>query len=149
MRNGMLYGAMTVLAFAAAPVAAQTDTSITYYEPSGTTATCHAVEQAGEVRKVTIKTELYAAGMISADSAKAIALCAIPGQIGSGEMESNGSRTVYEISVLPKDKKTYSKVIVDAYTGQVLSTKQFGGLRGYLGFVRESAERKKNKSKSP
>ena len=148
MRNGMLYGAVTVLALAAAPAAAQTDTSITYYEPSGTT-TCLGVAQTGEARKVAIKAELYAPGMISADSAKAVALCAIPGQIGSGEMESNGSRTVYEISVLPKDKKTYSKVIVDAYTGQVLSTKQFGGLRGYLGFIRESAERKKNKSKSP
>ena len=147
MRNGMLYGAVTVFALAAVPVAAQTDTNPTYYEPAGTT--CQGVAQNGEARKVAIKTELYAPGMISADSAKAIALCWVPGQIGSGEMESNGARTVYEISVLPKDKKTYSKVIIDANTGQVLSTKQFGGLRGYLGFVRESAERKKNKSKTP
>ena len=147
MRNGMLYGAVAVLALAAAPVAAQTDTNATYFEPTSTT--CRGVAQNEEARKVAIKTDLYAAGMISADSAKAIALCWVPGQIGSGEMQSNGSRTVYEISVLPTDKKTYSKVIVDAYTGQVLGTKQFGGLRGYLGFIRESAERKRNKSKSP
>ena len=115
-----------------------------YFEPSGTT--CNGAVVGTEVKKVKIKADGYdAATMISPDSAKTIALCNVPGQLASGEIESNGTRSVYEISVLPKDKKTYSKIIIDASTGQVLSTKQFGGVRGYTGFLRESAERKKNK----
>ena len=42
-----------------------------------------------EVRKVTIKSEMYREGMITPDQAKALALCAVPGQIGSGEMDSS------------------------------------------------------------
>src|SRR6266545_5012341 len=114
-----------------------------YFEPTGTT--CNGVVVADEVKKVKIKADDYAAGMISADSAKTIALCYVPGQISSGEMNSNGTRTVYAVTVLPKDKKTYAKVIIDANTGEVLSTKTFGGARGYTVFLRESAERNKNK----
>jgi hypothetical protein len=147
MRNGVLIGVAALVALTASSVVAQNPTTAAYFEPSGTS--CSGGVNSEEAKKVDIKTELYTAGMISADSAKAIALCWVPGQISSGEMESNGTRTVYEIAVLPTDKKTYSKVIIDANTGQVLSTKQFGGARGYLGFLRESAERRKNKAKSP
>src|SRR5207244_2148241 len=43
---------------------------------------------------------------------------------------------------------TRAKVLIDAQTGAVLSTKQFGGARGLTGFLRESAERKRNKAKA-
>jgi uncharacterized membrane protein YkoI len=92
-----------------------------------------------------MKTDLYnSATMISPADAKRVALCAVPGQIGSGEMNMNGNRAEYEIAIIPNGKKTYSKVIVDAQTGAVLSTKQFGGARGFAGWVRESFEHKQN-----
>jgi hypothetical protein len=56
---------------------------------------------------------------------------------------ANG-RTEYAIDIIPNKKKTHTKVIVDAETGAVLSSKQFGGLRGVTGWVRESMEHKKN-----
>ena len=102
-----------------------------------------------EVQKVTIKSELYQTGMITPDQAKALALCVVPGQIGSGEMDTSNGRTIYDITLIPNDKKTYSKVQIDAYTGEVINAKQFGGLRGLAGFLRESAERKENKAKAP
>ena len=99
-----------------------------------------------EVAKVSIKSDLYMSStMISPDQAKAVALCAVPGQISSGEMQVNNGRTVYEVSVLPTGKQTYSKVEIDAKTGEVINAKQFGGLRGLAGYLRESAERKNNK----
>lgn len=101
-----------------------------------------------EVAKVTIDTELYrSTEMISPDQAKALALCAVPGQISSGEMEMRGDRTVYQITLLPRDKQTHSKVEIDAHTGEVINATQFGGLRGLAGFLRESAERKQNKAR--
>jgi hypothetical protein len=48
------------------------------------------------------------------------------------------------IDIIPNQKKTHTKVIIDAQTGAVLSSKQFGGLRGLTGWVRESAEHKTN-----
>jgi uncharacterized membrane protein YkoI len=100
-------------------------------------------------QSVAIKTDLYQAGsMISPDSAKLIALCAVPGQIGSGEMNLANGVTEYAIDIIPDHKKTHTKVIVDAQTGAVLSSKQFGGLRGLTGWVRESAEHKTNKAKA-
>jgi uncharacterized membrane protein YkoI len=81
--------------------------------------------------------------MISPDSAKLIALCAVPGKIGSGEMNVANGRTEYAIDIVPNKKKTHTKVIIDAETGAVLSSKQFGGLRGVAGWVRESMEHKK------
>ena len=114
-----------------------------WYRPSGTV--CSNVDVA-EARNMQIKTDLYdPATMISPDSAKMIALCAVPGQIGSGEMEVTNGRTEYEISIIPEGKRTYTKVIVDAQTGAVLSTKQFGGIRGVTGWLRESFEHKQNK----
>lgn len=99
-----------------------------------------------EARNVQIRAELYnPATMISPEQAKLVALCAIPGQIGSGEMNMTNNRPEYAISIIPKGKQTYSKVIVDAQTGAVLSTKQFGGLRGVTGWIRESFEREQNK----
>src|SRR5437867_7884458 len=146
MRAGVSSGLMTValIAVAATSLSAQAarrgkSHNYSYFEPAGTT--CNGAVVADEVKKVKIKADDYTAGMISPDSAKTIALCYVPGQISSGEMNSNGTRTVYAVTVLPKDKKTYSKVIIDANTGEVLSTKQFGGVRGYTGFLRESAER--------
>jgi len=84
--------------------------------------------------------------MISPEQAKALALCAVPGQLSSGEMQVNNGRTVYEIALIPTDKKTYSKVEIDATTGEIINAKQFGGLRGLAGFLRESTERKNNKT---
>lgn len=100
---------------------------------------------AEEVAKIAIKSDRYTPNMISPDQAKAIALCAVPGQISSGEMELNDGRTVYEITILPTGKQTHSKVEIDAMTGEVINAKQFGGLRGLAGYLRESAERKNNK----
>ena len=113
-----------------------------WYRPS--TTACSNMDL-GEAANVQMKTDLYdPATMIAPDSAKKIALCAIPGQIGSGEMNQSGNRAEYEIAIIPNGKKTYSKVIVDAQTGAVLSTKQFGGARGLAGWVRESFEHKQN-----
>ena len=99
----------------------------------------------GEAANVQMKTDLYdSTTMISPDMAKRVALCAVPGQIGSGEMNMSGNRAEYEIAIIPNGKKTYSKVIVDAQTGAVLSTKQFGGARGFAGWIRESFEHKQN-----
>lgn len=117
-----------------------------WYVPSGTT-TCSTVDVAA-AQAVHIKTDLYdASTMISPDSAKVIALCAVPGQIGSGEMNVANDRTNYAIDIIPNGKKTHTKVIVDAQTGAVLSSKQFGGLRGAAGWVRESLEHKENVKK--
>jgi hypothetical protein len=113
-----------------------------WYTPTGTT--CSSVDRSA-ASTVQIKTDKYdAATMISPDSAKVIALCAVPGQIGSGEMNVANGRTEYAIDIIPNKKKTHTKVIVDANTGAVLSSKQFGGLRGLAGWVRESADHKKN-----
>jgi uncharacterized membrane protein YkoI len=114
-----------------------------WYRPVGTS--CAGVDLE-DARTVSIKSDLYnPQTMISPDSAKIIALCAVPGQIGSGEMELTDGRPEYEISIIPSGKRTYTKVIIDAQTGAVLSTKQFGGLRGMAGWLRESAEHKQNK----
>ena len=118
-----------------------------WYRPTGTT--CSSVD-VNAARAVQIKSDLYQAGtMISPDSAKVVALCAVPGQIGSGEMNVANGRTEYAIDIIPNGKKTHTKVIVDAQTGAVLSSKQFGGLRGLSGWVRESLEHKQNVNKAP
>ena len=111
----------------------------------GTTPVYCAPNDAAEVARIAIRSDLYTSAMISPEQAKALALCTVPGQISSGEMEVNNGRTVYQITLLPTDKKTHSKVEIDAFTGEVINAKQFGGLRGLAGFLRESAERKQNK----
>jgi len=117
-----------------------------WYVPSGAT-TCSSVDVAA-AQAVHIKSDLYdASTMISPDSAKIVALCAVPGQIGSGEMNVTDNRTNYAMDIIPNGKKTHTKVIVDAQTGAVLSSKQFGGLRGATGWVRESLEHKENVKK--
>ena len=113
--------------------------------PGGAPVYC-AQGDAEEVAKVTIKSDAYVSGMISPAQAKAIALCAVPGQISSGEMDDRNGRPVYQITILPTGKQTHSKVDVDAYTGEVVNAKQFGGLRGLAGYLRESVERKQNKT---
>lgn len=115
--------------------------------PGGAPLYCSAGD-VDEVAKVAIDSKLYRAGMITPDQAKALALCAVPGQIGSGEMDVVDGRTMYDISLIPNGKQTYSKVQIDAYTGEVINAKQFGGLRGLAGFLRESAERGQNKAKA-
>jgi hypothetical protein len=121
-----------------------TDTLVTeWYRPTGTV--CSTVD-VNAARAVSIKSDKYdAATMISPDSAKVVALCAVPGQIGSGEMNLRDGRTEYAITIIPNGKKTHAKVVVDAQTGAVLSTKQMGGLRGLAGWARESMEHKQNK----
>jgi len=121
---------------------------IEWFKPVGTV--CSTVDVAA-AKAVEIKSDLYKAdaGMISPDSAKVVALCAVPGQIGSGEMNVDNGITQYAIDIIPNGKKTHTKVIVDANTGAVLSSKQFGGLRGLAGWVRESKEHKDNKVKPP
>ena len=116
--------------------------NVEWYVPKGQTCSTVSVPQANAVE---IKTSLYKTGMISPDSAKVIALCAVPGQIGSGEMNVADGRTNYAIDIIPNGKKTHTKVIVDAKTGAVMSSKQFGGARGLVGWVRESMEHKENK----
>ena len=134
-----------LLAGAALTVAgtAEAQRSGEWYIPSGSA--CSSVDMSAS-SSVQVKSKGYdAARMISPDSAKFIALCAIPGQIGSGELHAgNGGRYEYAIDIIPNKKKTHTKVIVDARTGAVLSSKQFGGLRGLTGWMRESAEHKKN-----
>ena len=118
--------------------------AIEWYAPTGTT--CSTVDVTA-AKSVEIKTDLYKpdSGMISPDSAKIVALCAVPGQIGSGRMEVADGRTTYKIDIVPNQKKTHTDVVVDATTGAVMSSKQFGGLRGLAGWVRVSAEHKMNK----
>jgi uncharacterized membrane protein YkoI len=97
------------------------------------------------VRKASIKTDLYDRSfMISPDSAKVVALCAVPGQIGSGEMKVSEGRTAYSIDIIPDHKQTHTNVIVDARTGYVLSSKQSGGLSGKVGWLRASFDHKEN-----
>jgi uncharacterized membrane protein YkoI len=131
---------------AAGVVSPMVDTvTMEWYKPTGTT--CSTVDVAA-AQKMSIKSDLYSAStMISPDSAKILALCAVPGQIGSGEMNTANGRTQYAIDIIPNQKKTHTKVIIDAQTGAVLSSKQFGGLRGLAGWVRESAEHKHNEKK--
>jgi uncharacterized membrane protein YkoI len=96
--------------------------------------------------RIKIKAGLEGRANISPDSAKAIALTRVPGQVAGGELNEDNGRLVYDIKVLPEKKKTYSKVVIDAHTGQVLSAKQYGGVRGAVGYVRESGSRKRNKA---
>jgi hypothetical protein len=116
-------------------------------EPVPLPATCSGAFDPSEVTKVSIKADLYRPGMISPDSAKFLALCAIPGQITSGEMHRQDGRTMYEVSLIPERRSTNAKVIIDANTGAVLSSKTYGGLRGLAGYLRESIERDENKNK--
>jgi uncharacterized membrane protein YkoI len=95
--------------------------------------------------RIKIKAGTEGRARISPDRAKAIALTRVRGQIAGGELTDEDGRLVYEIKVLPERKKTYSKVVIDARTGAVLSVKQYGGVRGAVGYVRESANRKANK----
>ena len=101
---------------------------------------------ADETARIEIKPGLEGKAHISPARAKAIALARVPGQIAGGELNNDGGRLHYEIKVLPEKKKTYSKVNIDAHTGAIISVKQFGGVRGAAGYVRESASRKRNKA---
>ena len=110
--------------------------------PGGAPLFC-ADRDAEGVRTVDIEDDLRRPGMISEEQAKALALCAVPGQITSGDMETRDNRTMYTITIIPNGKQTHSKVDVDAFTGEIVNAQQFGGLRGFAGWLRESAERKR------
>ncbi|MFN2564561.1 MAG: PepSY domain-containing protein [Gemmatimonadaceae bacterium] len=99
-----------------------------------------------EPARIEIKAGTEGRARISPNRAKAIALARVPGQVAGGELHDEDGRLVYDIKVLPEKKKTYSKVVIDARTGRVLSVKQYGGVRGAVGYVRESASRKRNKA---
>ena len=121
------------------------DTTMVEWYYATPAAHCSTVDVAA-AKAVAIKADMYnAATMISPDSAKILALCAVPGQIGGGELKTVDGKNEYAISIIPNKKKTWSKVIVDASTGAVLSSKQYGGLRGLAGWVRESADHKSSK----
>lgn len=102
---------------------------------------CTASDREG-VMAVDIEDDLYRPGMITEEQAKAVALCAVPGQITSGDMETRDGRTLYVVTIIPNGKQTHSKVEVDAMTGEIVNATQYGGLRGLAGWLRESAERK-------
>jgi hypothetical protein len=99
-----------------------------------------------EPARIEIKPGTEGRARISPNRAKAIALARVPGQIAGGELHQDDGQLVYDIKVLPEKKKTYSKVVIDARTGAVISVKQYGGVRGAVGYVRESASRKRNKA---
>jgi hypothetical protein len=99
-----------------------------------------------EPARIEIKAGMEGRARISPNRAKAIALTRVPGQVAGGELHAENGRPVYDIKVLPDKKKTYSRVIIDARTGRVLSVKQYGGVRGAVGYVRESGSRKRNKA---
>lgn len=99
-----------------------------------------------EPARIEIKAGTEGRARISPSRAKAIALARVPGQVAGGELTDEDGRLVYQIKVLPEKKKTYSKVIIDARSGRVLSVKQYGGVRGAVGYVRESGSRKRNKA---
>src|ERR1051326_1445203 len=74
-----------------------------WYRPTGTTCSTTDVSAAKAVK---VKADLYnASTMISPDSAKLIALCAVPGQIGSAEMKTANGRTEYAVDIIPNKKK--------------------------------------------
>jgi uncharacterized membrane protein YkoI len=135
IRTLVLAGALTVVgsAFASAQKVSVS---------AGTVAKVAADEPA----RIEIKPGLEGKAHISPERAKAIALARVPGQIAGGELNNDGGRLHYEIKVLPEKKKTYSKVNIDAHTGAIISVKQYGGVRGAAGYVRESASRKRNKA---
>jgi uncharacterized membrane protein YkoI len=99
-----------------------------------------------EPARIEIKAGTEGRARISPNRAKAIALARVPGQVAGGELTDEDGRLVYQIKVLPEKKRTYSRVIIDARTGRVLSVKQYGGVRGAVGYVRESGARKRNKA---
>src|SRR5919206_4529279 len=101
-----------------------------------------------EPAAIKIKAGLEGRARISPDSAKAIALTRVPGQVAGGELDNKSGRLAYEIKILPEHKKTYTKVVIDARTGRVISAKQFGGVRGAVGYVRESVNKENNEAKA-
>jgi len=138
----ILFALAATTLFASAATAQSTKAEDEWYKATGKTCSSTDVTAA---KSVAIKSKLYnSSTMITPDSAKLIALCVVPGQITSGEMNMSHGRAQYAIDIIPDKKKTHTKVVVDAETGAVMSSKQFGGARGLAGWVRESFEHKKN-----
>src|SRR4051812_47745637 len=94
-----------LLAVAAPRAASAQMTHDEWYKATGKT--CSTVDVTA-AKAAQIKTDKYnASTMISPDSAKLIALCAVPGKIGSGEMNVANGRTEYAIDIVPNKKKTH------------------------------------------
>lgn len=101
------------------------------------------------IAPVTIKSNLYGAGMISADSVTFLALCAVPGRIRSGEMHQVAGRTLYEVRIIPERGTTHATVLVDANTGEVLSSRTYGGRRALAAYLRDTVEHRDTFAKPP
>ena len=106
----------------------------------------HNAEEAAKI-KVKDKDNLVGQATITPTRAAEIALAKVPGQLASNELKREDGRLVYDLKVLPDRKKTYTGIQVDGMTGDVLGMKQFGGVRGAAGYVRENADRKAHKVK--
>ena len=137
MRTIILAGALTLVGSALAGAQQSTAQTRTAAEV-----------KVNEPAAIKIKAGLEGRARISPDSAKAVALARVPGQVAGGELEDKTGRLLYEIKILPEHKKTYTKVVVDAMTGRVISAKQYGGVRGAVGYVRESANKENNEAKA-
>jgi uncharacterized membrane protein YkoI len=139
---------MSSLAVAATALPAQQSARKPDPQPKHGADSVQRARRLAEAAKIDVKDKhnLLSQTRITPTRAKEIALIRVPGQISSAELSKNGTRIVYDIKLLPTDKKTYSGVTIDAVTGEVIGVKQFGGVRGAAGYARESADRKKNKS---
>ena len=98
--------ALAALSLVAATASAQDrNAADEWYKATGKTCSTTDVTAA---RSVAIKADKYnSATMISPDSAKLIALCLVPGQVTSGEMETGNGRVHYAIDIIPNKKKTH------------------------------------------
>jgi uncharacterized membrane protein YkoI len=137
IRTAVLAGAITAVGSALAGA-----------QQSTAQARTSAEVRVNEPAAIKIKAGLEGRARISPDSAKAIALSRVRGQVAGGELDDKSGRLAYEIKILPEHKKTYTKVVVDARTGRVISAKQYGGVRGAVGYVRESANKENNEAKA-
>ena len=111
-----LHYALILSAFVAAPAMAQSNGTPT----SSNTATGAKSE---------VSASLASSAKVTVDSAKAIARASGNwGEVSSAELKLKKKRLVYQVKLLNKSKRA-SEVFVDAMTGEVVSSKEFGGLK--------------------
>ncbi len=114
--------ALTTLALAvviAAPAAAQSTTIAT------NTGTAIKVDNK-------VSASLAASVKVSADSALALALAAVPdGEISSGKLEMEDGRLVYSFKALQKNKGA-TQVRFDAMTGELVKDRKLGGIKAMI-----------------
>src|ERR1051325_10773524 len=111
-----MYRKLSVITMALAlSSAASAQTADEWYKATGKT--CSTIDVTA-AKAVQVKADKYnASTMTSPDSAKLIALCAVPGQITSAEMKETDGRANYTVTIIPNKKKTHTKVVVDAQSG--------------------------------